>query len=65
MLASYSAQHGKDQKMKAFGTCTPHVVEVRGYNIRLGFSLFPQSKCLYYGYGSKLSSLCFGPLSSH
>lgn len=29
--------------MKAFGMCTPHVAGLRGYDLRLDFSLVPQT----------------------
>jgi len=51
--------------MKAFGTCTPYAAGVSGYDLKLDFNLVPQTKCLYGWHGSKLSSLCLGPLCSH
>lgn len=53
-----------DLKIKAFGTCTPHVAGARGQDLSLEFSLIPQTGCLHHEYGSKLSSLWFGPLCS-
>lgn len=41
--------------------CTPHVVGLGGYDLRLDFSLVPQTR----GYGSKLYHLWFGSLCSH